>query len=223
RSPLNNLDALVQNVEESYNDPELMEQLIPLLKDSIARLKDKIDELSIIGRRREEQSGKSAVALQSVYDEVLKDLELEIASSGAEISADFARLSHIRFSKKNVRSLLQNFISNALKYRHPDRQPIIHVYTEPVGKGTICLTISDNGLGIKEEEKEKIFEMYTRLHTQVEGTGVGLGIVKKIVDNNGGRIEVESQPDVGSTFKIYLIAQEPSPHEQVHAGKHTVL
>src|SRR5690606_29531096 len=53
RSPLNNLDALVQNVEESYNDQEVMEQLIPLLKDSIARLKDKIDELSIIGRRRE--------------------------------------------------------------------------------------------------------------------------------------------------------------------------
>lgn len=221
RSPLNNLDALVQNVEESYNDQEVMEQLIPLLKDSIARLKDKINELSIIGRRREEQNGKSAVAFQSVYDEVQKDLKLEITTTGAELSADFSRLPGIRFSKKNVRSLLQNLISNALKYRHPDRKPIIHVKTEPVKEGTVCITISDNGLGIKEEEKEKIFEMYTRFHTQIEGTGVGLGIVKKIVDNNGGRVEVESRPGEGSTFKIYLKAQEPSPHEEVAEGKPT--
>ena len=223
RSPLNNLDALVQNVEESYNDPEMIEQLIPLLRDSIVRLRNKIDELSIIGKRREEESGKSAVGFQAVYDEVLKDLELEIATSGAELSADFSRLPSVRFSRKNVRSLLQNLISNALKYRHPDRKPIIYVKTEPVKEGTVLLTISDNGLGIKEEEKERIFEMYTRFHTQVEGTGVGLGIVKKIVDNNGGKIEVESRAGMGSTFKIYLKAQEPTLHEQVPEGKPSFL
>jgi PAS domain S-box-containing protein len=218
RSPLNNLDALVQNVEESYNDQEMIGQLIPLLKDSIVRLRNKIDELSIIGKRREEENGKSAVAFQSVYDEVLKDLELEISASGANLSADFSRLPVIRFSKKNVRSLLQNLVSNALRYRHPERKPVIHIQSEHVEEGVAALEVEDNGLGIKEEEKERIFEMYTRFHTHVEGTGVGLGLVKKIVDNNGGRIEVESRPDKGSRFKVYLKVRETILHEQVPEG-----
>lgn len=204
RSPLNNLDALVQNVEESYNDPEMIAQLVPLLNDSIVRLRNKINELSIIGKRREEENKKSTVCFQNVIDEVLQDLELEISTSGAEVSADFSRLPVIKFSKKNVRSLLQNLISNALKYKHPDRRPVIHVQTKPIEEGVVVLEAEDNGLGIKKEEKERIFEMYTRFHTHIEGTGVGLGIVKKIVENNGGTIEVESQPGIGSIFKIYL-------------------
>src|SRR5690606_20603595 len=145
-----------------------------------------------------EENSKPTVFFQTVYNEVLKDLELEIATSGAELSADFSRLPGIKYSKKNVRSLLQNLVSNALNYRHPDRKPIIYVHTEPLEEGTVLLTVEDNGLGIREDEKERIFEMYTRFHTHVEGTGVGLGIVKKIVYNDGGKIEVESQPGVGS-------------------------
>lgn len=221
RSPLNNLDALVQNVEESYNDPEVITELIPLLNDSILRLRNKINELSIIGKRREEENSKPTVFFQTVYNEVLKDLELEIATSGAELTSDFSRLPGIKYSKKNVRSLLQNLVSNALKYRYPDRKPIIYVHTEPLEDGTVLLTVEDNGLGIKEDEKERIFEMYTRFHTHVEGTGVGLGIVKKIVYNDGGKIEVESQPGLGSVFRIYLKTQEATEHEQVPEGHRT--
>ena len=215
RSPLNNLDALVQSVEESYNDPEMIAQLVPLLNDSIVRLRNKINELSIIGKRREEENKKSTVCFLNVFDEVLKDLELEISTSGAEVSADFSRLPVIKFSKKNVRSLLQNLISNALKYKHPDRRPVIHVQTKPIEEGVVVLEAEDNGLGIKKEDKERIFEMYTRFHTQVEGTGVGLGIVKKIVENNGGTIEVESQPGTGSIFKIYLKVKDTLQPGQV--------
>src|SRR5690554_1373209 len=114
RSPLNNLDALVQNVEESYNDPEMIAQLVPLLNDSIVRLRNKIDELSVIGKRRDEENKKSSVRFQTVYNEVLEDLKLEISASGAALSADFSRAPVIKFSKKNLRSLLQNLISNAL-------------------------------------------------------------------------------------------------------------
>jgi signal transduction histidine kinase len=68
----------------------------------------------------------------------------------------------------------------------------------------ILLTVEDNGTGIKERDKEKVFQMFKRFHLNVEGTGIGLAIVKKIVANNGGRIEVESQEGKGTTFKIYL-------------------
>lgn len=223
RSPLNNLEALVQQVGENYNDPNVIDELVPLLNESILRLRNKIDELSVIGKRREEENKKSTVRFQTVYEEVLKDLELEIASSGAALSADFSRLPEISFSQKNIRSLLQNLISNGLKYRNPDTAPLITVRTAPVDADTVLLSVEDNGLGIKEAEKDRIFDMYTRFNTQVEGTGVGLGIVKKIVDNNGGKIEVESLPGTGSTFKIYLKAQTPVPHESVQEGYHSPL
>jgi len=223
RSPLNNLEALVQQVGENYKDPTVIAELVPLLNESILRLRNKIDELSVIGKRREEENKKSTVRFQTVYEEVLKDLELEIASSGAALSADFSRLPEISFSQKNIRSLLQNLISNGLKYRNPGKAPLITVRTAPVDADTVLLSVEDNGLGIKEAEKDKIFDMYTRFHTQVEGTGVGLGIVKKIVDNNGGKIEVESLSGTGSTFKIYLKAQTPVPHESVQKGYHSPL
>jgi signal transduction histidine kinase len=107
------------------------------------------------------------------------------------------------FPRKNIRSILQNLISNAIKYRSPDRDPIIKIRTEKIND-YILLQISDNGMGIKEEDKFKVLEMYHRLHGNIEGTGVGLGIVGKIVNNNGGKIEIESELGKGSTFRIYL-------------------
>jgi PAS domain S-box-containing protein len=213
RSPLNNLDALIQHLEESQDNPDTVATLIPLLKDSILRLRHKIDELSVVGKRREEENKTSRVNFQAIYEDVLKDLELEISSSGAVVSADFSKVPTIRFSRKNIRSLIQNFVSNALKYRHPERCPVIHIETDAVGRGVILLRIEDNGLGIKDEEKERIFDMYARVHTQVEGTGVGLGIVKKIINSNGGKIEVESEPDAGATFRVYLNAEIPANEE----------
>jgi PAS domain S-box-containing protein len=207
RSPLNNLDALILHLEDCQDDPDTVAELVPLLKDSILRLRHKIDELSVVGKRREEENKTSTVSFQAIYEDVLKDLELEITTSGAVVSADFTKAPAIRFSRKHVRSLLQNFVSNALKYRHPERRPVIRIETQAIGTGIVLLKVEDNGLGIKKEEREKIFEMYTRFHTQVEGTGVGLGIVQKIVNSNGGKIEVESQPDAGAVFKVYLNAE----------------
>ena len=66
------------------------------------------------------------------------------------------------------------------------------------------LEVADNGLGIKQEHQHKLFSMFKRLHTHVEGTGIGLYIVKRIIENNGGRIHVESKHGVGTTFRVYF-------------------
>lgn len=219
RSPLNNLDALVNNLGENADDPDMIAELIPLINDSITRLRNKINELSVIGKRREEENQSASVIFQDVYEDVLKDLEIEITTSKAVLTADFTHLPSIRFAKKDIRSLLQNFVSNALKYRHPERQPFIHVATSPVDPSLVLLTVEDNGLGIKQEHKERIFDMYARFHHQVDGTGVGLGIVKKIVNNNGGRIEVESELGQGSTFKVFLKVQEPTTTGQANTAR----
>ncbi len=102
-----------------------------------------------------------------------------------------------------MRSIFYNLISNALKYRHPERNPVVDLKTEQLDDG-ILLTVKDNGLGISDANKEKVFSMFKRLHDHVEGSGVGLYIVKRIVTNAGGRIELESKLEEGTTFKIFL-------------------
>jgi len=115
------------------------------------------------------------------------------------------------FSRKNLRSIFYNLVSNAIKYRHANRNPIISLRTYHE-KEFIVLKIEDNGLGIKEEDYHKLFEMFKRLHSHVEGSGIGLAIVKRIIENYGGKINVSSKLGEGTTFKISI------PTNQVAIG-----
>jgi light-regulated signal transduction histidine kinase (bacteriophytochrome) len=101
--------------------------------------------------------------------------------------------------------LLQNLIGNAIKHQPPDRSPRITVSCRREGEEWI-FAIQDNGIGISPENFERIFGAFQRLHTQEEydGTGIGLAVCKKIVEQHGGRIWVESTPGAGSTFKFTI-------------------
>jgi len=100
-----------------------------------------------------------------------------------------------------VVQLMNNLVSNALKYRRPDTPPVIRIAARPVEENWE-IAISDNGIGIEKEYLQKIFVIFQRLHPkdQYEGTGIGLAVVKKIVENLGGKVWVESEPGIGSTF-----------------------
>jgi signal transduction histidine kinase len=98
-----------------------------------------------------------------------------------------------------------NLLSNALKYQAPDRPPLVRIACEHVGPHFV-LTVQDNGLGLSEQQQARLFQLFQRLHTHVEGTGVGLYMVKRIVEQAGGRITVQSQADVGTTFTLVFPA-----------------
>lgn len=108
------------------------------------------------------------------------------------------------FSRKNLRSILYNLISNAIKFAVPDRIPEVFVKTEKFDGYTLLL-VKDNGVGIEDEKQKEIFSKFTRLRSNVEGTGVGLYIISRMISNHGGKIEVESKMDQGTSFKIYLM------------------
>jgi signal transduction histidine kinase len=137
-----------------------------------------------------------------VLDEVRQDLAPQIAEAGAtlDVSLDGPPL---QFSRKNLKSILYNLLSNAVKYRSPDR-PLHVCITCRVEGNYQVLTVADNGLGMDMRQEHKIFALFKRLHAHVEGTGIGLYIVKRMIENAGGRIEVESQVGVGTTFRVYL-------------------
>lgn len=204
-SPVNNIEALINSLDKGQDDPGEIEFLVPLMYESIERLKNKIKELSAVGKEQETKKNiVSKVSFQKILEEVIFDLEEEIKSAEAEITFDFSNAPSINFSKKNLKSVLQNLISNSLKYRSPDRKPRIRVTTDEWTDDYILINVKDNGLGIEDKDKERIFEMYQRANTKIPGTGVGLGIVEKIVKNSRGKISLDSKVGEGSIFGIYL-------------------
>ena len=145
------------------------------------------------------------VDLNDIINNIEWSLENKINDSGAIINRDL-EIKHIYFSKKNLRSILYNLVSNAIKFRR-EETPVITIHTEKSGD-YILLSVKDNGKGIPKGGIDKIFDMYGRLSQKVEGHGIGLYLAKKIVNAASGNIVVESDPGHGSEFMIYL-KEEP--------------
>jgi two-component system, chemotaxis family, sensor kinase Cph1 len=141
----------------------------------------------------------------AVIDKVSEDLDIRIAEKNALIEAD--RIPAVKGNEAYLRQLFFNLIGNAIKFN--ERQPHIRITGEQTGDRVI-IKISDNGIGMLKEDLHKIFEAFQRLHSKgrYEGTGIGLAIVKKIVEVHGGKIAVESTPGAGTTFIIELPAAE---------------
>ncbi len=133
----------------------------------------------------------------------LANLEGSVSESGARITAD--PLPTLQVHGAHLQQLFQNLIGNAIKYRSNIRPPVVHVTAERQD-GHWIFAVSDNGIGIDPDYKERIFGLFKRLHTSDEysGTGIGLAICQRIVDRYQGRIWVESEPGRGSTFRFLL-------------------
>ncbi len=134
---------------------------------------------------------------------VLESMASSISESGARITSD--PLPEVPMHGAHLQQLFQNLIGNAIKYRTPERTPEIHIAVERRRDGW-TFTVTDNGIGIAPEYKETVFGLFKRLHTNDEysGTGIGLAICQRIVDEYNGRIWVESEPGRGSAFRFTI-------------------
>ena len=210
KGPLTNIEGLVQHLIETSG--ELMKKggadaehriIAAMLDKSVKSMRDIIDELSEIAKIEGNYKDLvEPVNFEYIFQEVEMTVKDKINKSKANIHIDIQE-PEIEFSRKNLRSIIYNLLSNALNYKSPDRMPEIHIKT---GKenGFVRISVKDNGIGIAEEKKELIFTPYTRYKKEVEGTGIGLYLVKKIIENAGGKIEVNSNLGEGSEFTIYL-------------------
>lgn len=210
KAPINNIDGLLASVKDELGSDcniKLEESgLLEMLNTSIQKFKDNLYDLTSLGKSQNgiAEEIKSRVDFKEVLEQVKFDLQDTIDNAHAMIYDFLTEASFINFSRKNLRSILFNLLSNAIKYASPDRKPEIIFRTSKVRENLILLEVEDNGLGISPNDQEKVFSMYERIHKHIEGSGVGLNIVKRIVENNGGRIELESQEGKGSKFKIYF-------------------
>jgi light-regulated signal transduction histidine kinase (bacteriophytochrome) len=189
--------------EMGVNDPKL-KTFLNVINSSSKKFRSLISDIANIAKV---ESGKliiEMVNVDEILDSISWSLESRINSTRATIVRDF-EIKHILFSKKNLRSILYNLVSNSIKFKG-DEPPIINIKTLKK-EDQVLLSVQDNGMGIPKYDVDKIFEMYGRLNHDIEGQGIGLYLAQKIVHAAGGNITVESTQGIGTTFTIFLNAE----------------
>jgi len=198
---------LKDQLHQRLNENEL--RSFVRIENATLRMGNLIDDLLLYSHVSQRPHETEPVDLNDQVARVLEDLELDIQEKKALIEVE--QLPVVRGYRRQLQQLFQNLVSNALKYSRAGTQPHIHISAEKTienAKEFYVIEVSDNGIGFEQQYAEKIFLMFSRLHGKSEysGTGVGLSIVKKVVENHHGFIRVVSRVNEGACFRIYLPA-----------------
>jgi two-component system phosphate regulon sensor histidine kinase PhoR len=204
KNPLNNLVVAIELFKKvTPNDEKEFQSLLKIVDNALTKMHNLIKELTEV--RKEEYKYKDHEELLN-FEHILEDVRLtlndNIIAANAIIKNEI-NISEITFSRRKLRTIIYNLINNAIKFRSAERQPKIVVTTYKEGD-FIVISVKDNGIGIDESKLEAIFSKYYRLENAIEGSGIGLYLVKEIVSNAGGKVLVESQLDKGTEFQVYL-------------------
>jgi light-regulated signal transduction histidine kinase (bacteriophytochrome) len=183
------------------------DEFIAFAVDGANRMQTLIQDLLAYSRVGSAGKGLIATSSQDALEHALANLEAAITQSGAAVTHD--PLPMVLADGVQLVQLFQNLIGNAIKYQGAG-VPRVHVSASGNSRGKWLFAVTDNGIGIEPQYFQRIFGMFQRLHKRetFAGTGIGLAISKKIIERHGGRISVESQPGVGSTFRFALVASE---------------
>ncbi len=209
KAPVVNIKSLLQliKVKVAKLGTSELDQPFSFLDDTVGKLEQTIVDLLEVSRIEQSlTSDNEWINLEEKLEMVKLENSQSIQSSQVKITKDF-KVPELYFSKANLNSILSNLITNSIKYSSRLRSPEIHISTME-RDGFVCLEISDNGIGMDlEKHKDKLFGMFNRFHNHVEGSGVGLYIVKKIMETAGGKVEVESKVERGTRFRLFFNQQ----------------
>lgn len=209
KAPITNIEGLIQLLGKKLNKEDRespqVQHIFGMINSSVKRFQRTISGLTeVVKLQRLAEGEVEQVQIAELIEDVKLDFSTQLQEAEARLEVQIEEDITVTFSRKNLKSILYNLLSNAIKYRSPERKPeiIITFYQE---ENFNVLALQDNGLGMEIKDPEKIFGMFKRMHSHVEGTGIGLYMVRKIIENEGGFIKVESQPGKGSTFKVYFL------------------
>ncbi len=184
------------------------------MQNAAGRMQTLIHDLLALSRVATHPQPFVAVDLHTVAFDVVSDLESRIEQVGGRV--EIGHLPAVMADRFQMSQLLQNLIGNALKFHKPGQRPVVQVRTERVSRADseLCrLIVEDNGIGFDEKYRERIFQVFQRLHgrNDYEGSGIGLAICRKIAERHGGSITAESVPGKGAKFIVTLpcLPQEP--------------
>ena len=207
QEPLRTIASFTQLLERRYKNKmgTDADEFIEFIVDAATRMKEMIQGLLDYSRIGTRGGEFSLIDIEEVLITVLSNLHAAISESKAKITYD--KLPTVIADKNQLIQLFQNMISNAIKFKKDNVAPKIHISAiKDEKKEEFIFSVSDNGIGLEPQYKDKIFEVFKRLHTMDEykGAGIGLAISKRIIERHGGRIWVESELGEGSTFYFTL-------------------
>lgn len=207
KSPIANIEGLLDALREylpSGEQQPMVPRVVGMMEGAIKRFQQTLGHLTDISRVPQEATrGPEAVNLANLLEDVRQDVQPLLESTQAELVVEVNECPDLHIPAKSLRSIVFNLLSNALKYRAPDRPPCVHVRAHCT-ETALGLVVQDNGLGLSAAQQAKLFTMFKRLHDHGEGSGVGLYLIKRTIENAGGTITVASELGVGSTFTVFL-------------------
>lgn len=213
QEPLRKIQVFSERLKKDVGD-DLSEENKRVFDRMIAateRMSQLINDLLSYSQLTTKPSAFKNIDLEDLVQQVLSDLEAAVTEKNVTISV--GELPQVKGDGVQLRQLFQNLISNSLKYSKEEADPVISISSSIVQKEINDITcsfhlieVADNGIGFEQQHVERIFKVFQRLHGRSEypGTGIGLAIVQKVVENHHGYITAESEPGKGSTFKVYL-------------------
>ncbi|WP_316800164.1 ATP-binding protein [Pedobacter frigidisoli] len=206
KNPLLGLNLGVEVMKNAIDLDGKLAKLITGFERSLTNLKQVVEGLiQSHWSKQKYQASSENIDIEEILQDVRLSLASAIQDTGAVISYRLD-LAEIVFVRRKLRSIIYNLISNAIKYTPADRKPDITISSE-ITDGFTLIKVSDKGIGLNKDSKSLILEKFKRVTTNVEGSGVGLYLVNAIVTSAGGKIEIEGEEGLGSTFKIFLPVQ----------------
>lgn len=202
RGPVSNLNTILNFCKESETVEE-KEELMEMFEKTVGNIGSTLNELlEVVSIRHESRKEKQKVLFQTVFTKIKETFQGQVLELKAEVTADFSEAPEIEYFSTYLESIMQNLLSNALKYNSPDRKTVIHFATTNKN-GNVVLAVSDNGLGIDlSKNGSRLFGLHKTFHEHPEAKGIGLFLTKAQVEAMGGEISVASKVNEGTTFKI---------------------
>ncbi len=223
QEPLRKIEAFSDRLLQKYADrlPEDGQMYVDRMQNAASRMRQLINDLLGYSRVTTKAKPFIKVNLNETVEGVLSDLQVRIQECGATINV--AELPTIDADSTQMRQLIQNLLSNALKFCKPDVAPVVTIKAEPFTHFTdngipsdfTRITLADNGIGFDNQYKDQIFAIFQRLHGRMEyeGTGIGLATCRKIIERHQGMIDANGVPDEGATFTIELPVMQAQSEE----------
>ncbi|WP_428232691.1 sensor histidine kinase [Flavobacterium sp.] len=200
-APLGHIESSIEMLNDLKIDHSDLSDYLLIINSSVKTFRSLIKDIAVIAKVESDMTVTEKVNLNEIIDNIEWGLNDKITMADAKITRKL-QITEILYSKKNMRSILYNLIANAVKFRS-EQPPMINISTFQEGSYNV-LTVQDNGKGIPDGGLNKIFDMYGRLHQDIEGSGIGLYLAKKIINAAGGNIIVESELGKGTKFIIYM-------------------
>lgn len=223
QEPLRKIEAFSDRLVRKHGDllPDDGKMYVDRMQNAAFRMRELISDLLGYSRITTKAKPFEKVDMKEILEGVISDIQMRIEEQNG--SVEIGPMPTFDADRIQMRQLFQNLLSNALKFKKPDVDPVISITAESVNQSKANgaqqefwrFKVADNGIGFENEYKDQIFTIFQRLHGrfEYEGTGIGLATCRKIVERHEGTIDADGVPDVGSTFIVDLPAIQINEEE----------